>query len=68
MDQLCRAGTKYHWLKYPRYAEGRIEQKTRPPRARLAFSPRSLSELADVTIESEEGEEIFAHKCMLAAR
>jgi hypothetical protein len=68
VDRLRRAGTYYHWPYCPRYAEGRIEQKTRPPRARLAFSPRTLSELADVTIETEEGEEIFAHKCMLAAR
>jgi hypothetical protein len=53
---------------YYRYSEGRIEQKTRPPRVKLAFSARSLEELADVTIESEEGEEILAHKCILAAR
>ena len=51
-----------------RYTEGRIEQKSRPPRPRLSFSARSLCELADVTIESEEGDEILAHKCILAAR
>ena len=51
-----------------RYTEGRIEQKSRPPRPRLSFSARSLSELADVTIECEEGDEILAHKCILAAR
>lgn len=51
-----------------RYTDGMIERKTRPPRAQLALSAHSLSELADVTIESEDGEEIFAHKCILAAR
>jgi hypothetical protein len=55
-------------LLYLRYSDKKIEEKSRPPRPRLAFSASSFPELADVMIESEEGEEILAHKCVLAAR
>ena len=48
--------------------DGKIVRKTTPPRPRLDFSNKNLSELHDVTIECEDGKCLFAHKCILATR
>ena len=51
-----------------RYSEGRIYQKSTPPTPRLEFSFKNLSDLCDVTIETEDGDELMAHKSVLVAR
>jgi len=51
-----------------RFSEGHIYRKSSPPRPRLEFSFKNLSELCDVTIETEEGDQLLAHKSLLVAR
>ena len=43
-------------------------KKSNPPRPRQEFSIKNLSELYDVTIETEDGDERYAHKPILVAR
>jgi len=51
-----------------RYSEGYIYRKCKPPTPRLEFSFKNLEELSDLTIETEEGDEVFVHKSILVAR
>ena len=51
-----------------RYSDGEIFRKSAPPRHHIEFSFKQLSELCDVTIETEDGDQLLAHKCLLVAR
>merc|ERR1719234_124752 len=48
--------------------DGLVVQKSCPPRLRVEFTFKNLPELQDVTIETEEGKEVMAHRCILVAR
>jgi len=51
-----------------RVVDGLVVQKSSPPRLRIEFTFKNLPELQDVTIETEEGKEVMAHRCILVAR
>jgi len=51
-----------------RVVDGLVVQKSSPPRLRIEFTFKNLPELQDVTIETEEGNEVMAHRCILVAR
>jgi len=51
-----------------RYSDGKIHRKSTPPKQKLDFSFKNLVELCDVTIETEDGDELYAHKSILVAR
>ena len=51
-----------------RVVDGLVVQKSNPPRLRIEFTFKNLPELQDVTIETEEGKEVMAHRCILVAR
>ena len=48
--------------------DGVIVKKSSPPRPKIEFTFKNLPELHDVTIETEEGKEVMAHRCILVAR
>jgi len=48
--------------------EGEISRKTPPPKPRLDFSRKHLTELHDVVIECEDEKDLYAHKCILSSR
>lgn len=51
------------------YVNGRIEGKSKQQtRAPLRFDRSKLSDLYDITIQSEDGTEVCCHRCVLVAR
>lgn len=52
----------------PRYEDGMIYKRTPPPKPKLEFNLQNLLDLADVTLVTEDGVELYAHKSILVAR
>ena len=51
-----------------RVVDGLIVKKSNLPRAKIEFTFKNLPELQDITIETEDGKEVMAHRCILVAR